>query len=67
MPYTAVHTNDTVLAQQVGDMIKQYRLHRTECVQWCVFVFHRTKHGNIALEQWLREIFGLKTEGIAVG
>ena len=30
-----------------------------------LFVFHRTKHGNIVLEQWLREIFGLKTVGVA--
>ena len=71
IPYTAVHTNDTDLTQQVGDMNKLYRLQRIECVRWCVFVFvfmfHRTKHGNIALEQGLREIFGLKTEGVAVG
>jgi len=25
-------------------------------------VFHRTKHGNIVLEQGLMEIFGLKTK-----
>jgi len=30
-----------------------------------VFVFHRTKHGNTVLHQGLREIFGLKTEGVA--
>ena len=67
IPYTAVHTNDTDLTKQVGDMNKQCRLHRTECVLWCEFVFgfHRTKHGNIALEQGLREIFGLKREGVA--
>jgi hypothetical protein len=32
-----------------------------------VFVFHRTKHGNIVLEQGLREIFGVKKEGVAAG
>ena len=48
-------------------MNKQYRLHRIECVRCCVFVFvfYRTIHGNIVLEQGLREIFGLKTEGVA--
>jgi hypothetical protein len=30
-----------------------------------LFVFHTTKHGNIVLEQGLREIFGLKKEGVA--
>ena len=67
IPYTAVHTNDTDFTQQVGDMNKQYRLQRIECVRWCVFVFmfHRTKQGNVALEQELREIFGLKTAGLA--
>jgi hypothetical protein len=33
----------------------------------CVFVFHRSKHGNIMLEQELREVFGLKKEGVAGG
>ena len=52
-------------------MNKQYRLQRIECVLWCVFVFvfvfHRTEHGNIVLEQALRGIFGVKTEGVAGG
>jgi hypothetical protein len=30
-----------------------------------MFVFYRTKHGNIVLEQGLREIFGLNTDGVA--
>ena len=30
-----------------------------------LFVFHRTKHGNIVLEQGLREIFGVKKQGVA--
>jgi len=28
-------------------------------------MFHRTKHGNIVLEQGLREIFGVKKQGVA--
>jgi len=50
-------------------MNKQYRLQRIECVRWCVFVFvfHRTEHGNIVLEQGLTEIFVLMTEGVAGG
>ena len=75
IPYTVGHTNDTDFIQQVGDMNKEYRLQRIECVRWCmfvfvfvfVFVFHRTKHENIVLEQGLREIFGLMTEGVAGG
>jgi hypothetical protein len=36
---------------------------------WCVFVFvfHRTKHENIVLEQGLREIFVLRKESLAGG
>ena len=30
-----------------------------------VFVFHRTRNGNIVPEQGLREIFGMKREGVA--
>ena len=48
-------------------MNEQFVLHRIKCVQWCVFVFHRNKHGNIVLKQGLREIFGVKKEGVAGG
>ena len=34
---------------------------------WCVFVFHRTKHGNILIEQRLGELFDVKEEGVAGG
>jgi hypothetical protein len=33
----------------------------------CLCVFYRTKHGSIVLELGLREIFGLKTDGVAGG
>jgi hypothetical protein len=32
-----------------------------------VFGFYTIKHGNIVLGQGLREIFGLKKEGVAGG
>jgi len=50
-------------------MKEQYPLHRVKCVRCCVFlfVFHRTKHGNIVLEQGLWEIFGVKKDGVAGG
>jgi hypothetical protein len=67
--YTVIHTNETEFTQQVDVMNRYFRLHRMKCVRWCVFVlvFHRTKHGNIVLEQGLREIFHLKTEVVAGG
>jgi len=47
-------------------MKELYPLHRVKCVRWCVFfVFYMNKHGNIVLEQELREIFGVKKHGVA--
>jgi hypothetical protein len=61
----------TDFKQQVGVVNKHYRLHRIKCVLLSVFVFvfvfHRTKHGNIVLEQGLREKFGLWKERLAGG
>ena len=61
----------TVLTRQVGVVIKQFWLNRIKCDRWCVFVFvfvfRTTKHGNIVLQQVLREIFGLKNEVVAGG
>jgi len=34
------------------------------CICVCV---PKTEHGNIVLEQRLRKIFGMKTEGVAEG
>jgi hypothetical protein len=60
--YTAVHTNDTEFKEHVGVVNKQFWLHRINCV--CVPTI---KHGNILLEQGLKEIFVLMTEGVARG
>jgi hypothetical protein len=69
--YIAVHTNDTDFTHQIGVVNKQFQVQKIKFVRLCVFVFvfvfHRTKHGNTVLDQGLREIFGLKKEGVAGG
>jgi hypothetical protein len=66
MLYTNVHTNNIELTELVGFVNKHFRLHRMKCPMESVCV-PTTKPGNSVLEQWLREIFGLKTEELAGG
>jgi len=51
---------------QISHSRSGLRVNRFKCVQWCVCV-PTTVQGNIVLEQRLREVFGMKAEGVAEG